>query len=458
MVGDDCAATWGEIIGVVQRRFGFPILMGTRWVLLAGFGGLLLLLAGLGFSSIFVLDKVERVDRDETGRFIAHAGQMRELRDRFTVAFSGTRNYLLDRERGGVDSRRGQLEGAWRDVGATVALLRKAPLAGQQESLGRVADQVAEYREVVEGTYARDQRWLDDQGYDILSKQLDPLRGRILAALDEVLRVDEEHLRGEFDESTEEIALLKSRLRRTIAVALFLGLALAAFSIWQVVRLERVAQVRYQALTEAYDEQGRLAQRILEVQEQERKNLSRELHDEVSQSLGAMLMDLSALNLDAAKRVGNEVLNSIRNICLLLRPSMLDDLGLIAALHWQARETLRRAGIRVTVSADDADMELPDAHRTTVYRIVQEALQNVVRHSGAEHVQIVIRREGSRLSVRVQDDGKGFDPAVTKGLGLLGMQERVNGLEGTLQIVSEPGKGTILSFLLPLEVPVGAVA
>jgi signal transduction histidine kinase len=128
---------------------------------------------------------------------------------------------------------------------------------------------------------------------------------------------------------------------------------------------------------------------------------------------------------------------------------MLDDLGLIAALHWQARETLRRSGISVSITADDADMDLPDAYRTTIYRVVQEALQNVVRHSGAQQVQIVIRREPDRLAVVVQDDGHGFDSEITRGLGILGMQERVNRLNGTLQINSEPGKGTILSLLLP---------
>ena len=440
----------------MHRRFGFPILIGTRWVLLAGFGGLLLLLAGLGYSSIVVLDKVERVDQEETRRFISHASATHQLRDRLTAAFSAARNYLLDRERAGLDARRHRLIEAWNDVESTLAVVRSSPLPGQDLPLGRIAADAADYKNGVVATYAWTQQALDEQGYEILSKQLDPTRARILTALDELVRIDEDHLRIAFAASTEEIAALKANLRRTIAIALVLGLGLAAFSIWQVVRLERVAQVRYQALTEAYEEQGRLAQRVLEVQEQERKSLARELHDEVSQSLGAMLVDLGSLterspHLDAAKRIGNDVLNAIRNICLLLRPSMLDDLGLIAALHWQARETLRRSGIRVSVTADDADMDLPDTHRTTVYRIVQEALQNVVRHSGAKQVQIVIRREHHRLTVVVQDDGKGFDPDVTRGLGLLGMQERVNRLDGALQVVSEPKKGTIVSFMLPLE-------
>ena len=424
-------------------------------MLLAGFGGLLLLLAALGFSSIVVLDKVEWVDREETRRFLSDASAIRQLRERLTAAFSATRNYLLNPDRAELQDRRQALIWPWSDVEFSLNLIRASPLETQRDSLFHIATDTMAYQREVQETYAWSQERLAAEGYELLSKQLDPRRARVLAAADEVLRVDEEHLRASFSVSTEEIVKLKSRLRLTIAMALILGLGLASFSIWQIVRLERVAQFRYKALTEAYEEQGRLAQRIIEVQEQERKSLARELHDEVSQSLGAMLM---VLDLDSAKRIGNEVLNSIRNICLLLRPSMLDDLGLIAALHWQARETIRRSGIRVTVTADDADMELPDAHRTTVYRIVQEALQNVIKHSGAKRVEIVIRRDGGRLAVVVQDDGKGFNPELTRGLGLLGMQERVNRLDGAMQVVSEPGKGTVLSFLLPLSVEAGAAA
>jgi len=449
----------------LKRQLGIPILLGTRWVLLAGFGGLLLLLAGLGIYSIVVLDKVERADQEETRRFIAHAGWVNTFLDRLTVAARGTRDYLLNRDRSRLVSRRATIARDWHQVDEGLKICRMGALPDQTGDFDHIETQLAVLWRVVEGTFLWDEETLDKRGYEALTKEIDPSRTQILSDLDKIRRSDVNQLNTAFMLSTAEIARLRGRLRGTIAIALVLGLALAAFSIWQVVRLERVAQVRYQALNEAYDEQGRLSQRVLEVQEQERKNLARELHDEVSQSLGAMLVDMGNLSeasphLEAAKSIGNDVLNSIRNICLLLRPSMLDDLGLIAALHWQARETLRRSGIRVSVTADDADMELPDTYRTTVYRIVQEALQNVVRHSGATQAQIVIRREHDRLAVVVQDDGKGFDTAITRGLGILGMQERVNRLDGTLQINSEPGKGTILSLMLPLAAsqPTGSPA
>lgn len=434
--------------------------MGTRWVLLAGFGGLLLLLAALAFYSIVVLNKVERVDQDETRRFLTHSASVNQLRDRLMTATAQVRDYLLDRDRSAMEARRRNLTTAWHSLDASLKICESAALPGQGMLLTKIDVDASEYWGLVQSTFSWTGAALDSSGYDVLSRQLDPTRARILVDLDDVRRIDEHHFDEAFANSTQEIASLKSRLRGSIAAALLLGLGLAAFSLWQVIRLEQIAQTRYHALTEAYQEQGRLAQRVIEVQEQERKSLARELHDEVSQSLGAMLVDLGNIpernpHLEAAKRIGNETLNSIRNICLLLRPSMLDDLGLIAALHWQARETLRRSGIRVSItaegaSADDADLELPDPYRTTVYRVVQEALQNVVRHSEAKQAQILIRREQDRLVVIVQDDGKGFNPEVTRGLGLLGMEERVRRLDGSLQIHSEPGKGTILSLMLPL--------
>ncbi|MCC6365943.1 MAG: sensor histidine kinase, partial [Bryobacterales bacterium] len=143
---------------------------------------------------------------------------------------------------------------------------------------------------------------------------------------------------------------------------------------------------------------------------------------------------------------------------LLLRPSMLDDFGLIPALHWQAREMSRRTGVRVELSADDAPDSFSDEHKTCVYRVVQEALNNCARHAQATHVRIVVRQEPTRLLLVIQDNGKGFDPRFVRGLGLLGMEERVRYLGGNFHLESEPGRGTLIKVELPLvdmsELPV----
>jgi signal transduction histidine kinase len=207
-----------------------------------------------------------------------------------------------------------------------------------------------------------------------------------------------------------------------------------------------------------------LSARLVETQEEERRVLSRELHDEVGQSLSAILVGLSnlsaAIRANARERMENEVtalrrivegtVKMVRNITLLLRPSMLDDLGLIPALEWQAREVSRQTGLRVDVAAGGVSDHMPEEFKTCIYRVVQEALHNVTRHAAAHTVRIVAQQEAGRLLLSIQDDGRGFDVGRSRGLGLLGMEERVAHLGGTLQLLSEPARGTLISVVLPL--------
>jgi signal transduction histidine kinase len=157
--------------------------------------------------------------------------------------------------------------------------------------------------------------------------------------------------------------------------------------------------------------------------------------------------------LDSIRGVAEKGMHEIRNMALLLRPSMLDDFGLLPALEWQAREIAKRTGLRVQVSSElpgELPDELPEEHKTCVYRVVQEALNNCARHAQASAVQVYVRHQAGQILVTVQDDGSGFDPQRVRGLGLLGMEERVRHLGGTFHIDSRPGRGTLLRATLPL--------
>ena len=147
----------------------------------------------------------------------------------------------------------------------------------------------------------------------------------------------------------------------------------------------------------------------------------------------------------------------VRDMSLLLRPSMLDDLGLIAALQWQAREISRTSNVAVYVTAESVPDDLPDEHRTCIYRVVQEALRNVVRHAKARSVRIRLEQADESLVLTIQDDGRGFAPEREKGLGLLGMEERVIHLQGSFQIESTPGKGTSIRVDLPVPEKAGSI-
>jgi signal transduction histidine kinase len=239
---------------------------------------------------------------------------------------------------------------------------------------------------------------------------------------------------------------------------------LAAFSITRTLRLEREATLRYGEIVKAREDLKELSARLVEAQENERRAISRELHDEVGQALSALLVELGNLSaaltsgssdelrehVDTIKKLAENGVHNVRNMALLLRPSMLDDLGLVPALQWQAREVSKRTGMRVNVAAESVSDDLPEAHKTCVYRIVQEALNNSSRHAHANVVRVTVKQEPGRIFLTVQDDGKGFEPRLERGLGLLGMEERVSHLGGEFSVDSSPGHGALVTIVLPL--------
>jgi signal transduction histidine kinase len=154
--------------------------------------------------------------------------------------------------------------------------------------------------------------------------------------------------------------------------------------------------------------------------------------------------------LDRMRPLVENCVDVVRNISLLLRPSMLDDLGLVAALEWQAREVAKRSSLTVDIVEKNVSDTLPEEYKTCVYRVVQEALNNCSKHARAKNVRIIVRQELERLLLTIEDDGKGFDVHRVRGLGLIGMSERVTHLSGTFEAESQEGRGTRLRIELPL--------
>jgi signal transduction histidine kinase len=227
--------------------------------------------------------------------------------------------------------------------------------------------------------------------------------------------------------------------------------------------LERVSEKEQIRAETAEYELRRLSNQLVRVQEDERKIISRELHDEVGQILTGLRMELGSLSraeadgafrerLDSVKRLAEDALRAVRNLALLLRPSMLDDLGLEPALRWQAKEFSRRYGIPVSLKIEGRIDTLPETVRICLYRAIQEALTNCMKHAQANRISVLVTRQEDLVSASVQDNGKGFDARSlhTQGLGLVGMEERVRALQGQFTVSSQPGKGTLISLALPL--------
>jgi PAS domain S-box-containing protein len=206
-----------------------------------------------------------------------------------------------------------------------------------------------------------------------------------------------------------------------------------------------------------------LSRRVVEAQESERQAIARELHDEIGQMLTGLSLILKSgtpppgpwrERFTEAQKLLYDLTRRVREMSLDLRPAMLDDLGLLAALLWQTERYQYQTKIRLRFHHFGLeDRRFPAELETVAYRLVQEALTNVARHSKASEADVHVRAEASALWVRVSDRGKGFDPAqmgFTGSMGLFGMRERVAALGGELRIDSSPGQGTSLTAWLPL--------
>jgi two-component system sensor histidine kinase UhpB len=225
----------------------------------------------------------------------------------------------------------------------------------------------------------------------------------------------------------------------------------------------------FNMVLEALDEASRLrASQIIQAQDQERQRIARELHDETSQVLTSLLISLTLLEKSVETREAREriadtralahsTLRAIRNLSIDLRPSALDDLGLLPALRWYVKEYEKKCSIHVEFHATGFKERLPAEMETALYRIVQECLTNTAKHANANRVTIRLKEEADRVYARITDDGEGFDyeallktPGQERGLGLAGMNERAVLLDGILNIHSAPGQGTIIEVSIPL--------
>ncbi|MBI4494679.1 MAG: sensor histidine kinase [Chloroflexi bacterium] len=210
-----------------------------------------------------------------------------------------------------------------------------------------------------------------------------------------------------------------------------------------------------------------MSYQVLQAQEDERKRIARELHDETAQVLTTLLIGLKMLErvknpgelrrrTAELRELAAQALEEVRNMAVELRPTTLDDLGLVAALESSTEGYAARVHLRVHFEAQGFERRLPPQVELALYRVVQEALTNVARHASAHQVWVTLRQHGREVVASVRDNGVGFDPAATlprkeAGLGLFGMRERMALIGGQLSIESHPGQGTCISAHVPLD-------
>ena len=445
-------------------RVGFIPTVDSRLVLLAGFGGLLILMAFAGVDGIQALQQIQTSNDGIRDQFLLRTQVLERIRSDLYLSGTDVRDYLLEPQAGKADGHRYTLLETRRDMDAALQQYLQLLSRSEAQPFRVLTEQLAAYWRILEPTF----EWTAEQrqraGYAFLRDEVFPRRTSMLAIADQIGRFNETQLNSGKLAVQRGFRQFRSRLMVTVVLTIALGFVLAIFSTRKILKLESTSARHYTEMSHARVELKHLSARLLEAQEDERRLISRELHDEVGQALAGVLVEMANLSnlirnreevalsrkVDEIKKLLEESIGVVRNMALLLRPSMLDDLGLVPALQWQAREASKRSGLWVKVAAEEVSDELTEDHKTCIYRIVQEALHNIVQHANTRNVRITVTQEPDRLLLSIQDDGRGFNPPQERGMGLIGMEERVSALGGRLVVESASGEGTVLRVVLPL--------
>ena len=449
-----------------RRRFDRPR-WNTRVAVITGFGGLLLTMALAGGDALRVLRQVQREDDQIRRQFLFRDHVLNDVRSELYLSGTYVRDYLLEPEPVRAETFRASLEDVHNQMETALEAYGRQLNSQERTQYSALDTELSRYWGVLGPILRWNASERHARGYKFLRDEVFPRRAAMLEIAGRIADFNEQQLNAGNERVVRLLTTFRTRLGLTLLASLALGLGMAVFSTRKILGLEAKSELRYREVVEARRQLTNLSAKLVQAQEGERRALSRELHDEVGQTLSAVLVELRNLSLKPAvqssveSRGNVEVIKGlvegavrvVRNMALLLRPSMLDDLGLIPALRWQAREVSKRTSMEVTVVAELASDDFPDEYKTCLYRVVQEALHNCSRHSKATTVRIRVQQQTDKLLLWIQDDGQGFDVKQGRGLGLLGIEERVARLGGKCEIHSGQGSGTIVAVELPLVAP-----
>lgn len=425
------------------------------------------LVAALGLGSLVVLIAVSMLAASRRAEEIyAQLDQLnnhhrlveanlRRLRSDVNLSGIFVRDYLLDVARERAPEYRERIA-AFRSTNlATLAELKT--LIKGDEQIDSLQGKLTDYWQTFDPLFDWTPAEKIARSAAFLRREVVPRREAALTMAQEIEELNNTNLAEQREEVARRLTGFRADLHRLLWQTLLFGLGVAAVVVLRLRVLEGRSVVAEQQMRE-------LSQQLVNAQEEERKHLSRELHDHVAQMLTGLRMELGRIERVSAstgpavaecKLLVDELFATVRNLSLGLRPSMLDDFGLQAALEWHVRDFMTRYALDVDLTVEGPVDTLPDKFRTCAYRVIQEALTNCVRHAGATRIQIGVRASDTQLRVTVKDNGIGIDPDRRgAGLGLRGIDERVKELDGTLAIARDEGPGAMITVLLPLPAAV----
>jgi signal transduction histidine kinase len=449
-----------------QRRWRDPLTI--RGTLFAGFSLVFALWLASDLDLVRRMAEVEERASAVSTRAATGDQQLSAVRVRVLVASVYLRDAILDVRPNAGDYYREQLDLARSDIAR--ALDTYVPVAPLPEALGSIAQLRTEVRafwDMVLPVFQSDVTSRAAEVRKLLREQVIPKRRIIFQISDRIQDLN----RVAIAQEQAEVHRIYAGMRRQVLITGGLALVASLVIAWIVTRyaggLERRIHEQMLKDAESTKDLQRLSARLVSAQEDERRTIARELHDEVGQALTAIKVELAVAGMgaplhtregaafDEARRLTDYGLQLVRDLSQMLHPAMLDDLGLPETVAWYLNAFSKRTGVRPELVQDRMEERLASEIETCLYRIVQEALTNVARHAEAQSCRVYLQRLPRTVLLTVEDDGKGFpslDGTVgepRRGLGLLGIEERVSGFRGSLTIETAPGKGTRLTVELP---------
>ncbi|HWQ56708.1 MAG TPA: sensor histidine kinase [Bryobacteraceae bacterium] len=453
------------VAGYGETGAPLPAWRGRRAVLRAGFGCVLALLVFSTVEAYRIQGSVSDRHAEVYRRYLDQDGALSQLRRNILLGSTYIRDFFMSTRPERAQVYRNQIRELQSQNRHALALLDDLQTEARRGESPRAT--VEDYWRTLELVAKRMELVTPAAAYDFIQEEVVPRRTASYSALRQLTETYQREMQLQELKFSRTRKAAVQRLAVLLGVCVVLGILVAWVTMRHAEILVRETTRHYAEQMEAKRELERLSARLLEIQEEERRRLSHGLHDEIGQTLTALRIEIShALarselpevreRLGRARALAERTVQTVRDISLLLRPSLLDDLGLVPALQWHLEDFTRRSGVACEFQEAELPQDLPDAVKTCVYRVVQEALNNCEKHASASRVWVTLRVAGKRLVMEVRDDGRGFHilsgdmPRRREGIGLLGMRERAAGVGGQLVLESEPGQGTRVCLEIPL--------
>jgi signal transduction histidine kinase len=467
----------GEDAGSTRRRW-LPRTFEGKTIRVVTWAGIIAVSA-LWILNIFYLvlrvNTLQENAREVGNRYMEQEEALSRIESSVFMSSIFLRDAIIDRDpRTGTEYRQ-QLESAHSNADEAVAIYRAvAPDARSAAQFADLERQLADYWAEVTLALESALPTTAQQSAEVLRRRVIPRRVDILRISDGIRTLNRQAFQVVL---RSRVAALYDEVYRvawaTGALSLLLTVVVASSVVRHAGRLERQTREQMARDAETAKVLQRLSSSLVQAQEHERRTIARELHDEIGQALTAIKVELAVArrslsegpateSLDEVRRISDQALRTVRDLSHLLHPTVLDDLGLVAALDQMLAGFSRRSGLVVRFEHEGVASKLSEERAVAVYRIVQEGLTNIVRHADARHVRVRLRQANDRLAVTVEDDGRGFDtaaldgPSSTRGLGLIGIEERARGLGGTFVVESAHWRGSKLSVEIPIGRPAEA--